>query len=204
MNNRTMVKIIEYDNQYAIRTVSRENHSSRNFYIKKNEVETMMEKGSCLTKDLYSYAELWYDKTDQETADRFRITFYWIEMLEDETFTGRRETVVIPSDSFNFSSCKEGKVKKVLTIPDKFPVIEFNSRHNLHRVAENKRLRKKLGRFLTKCFKWKSCERIVLYDYSSPYDFFFESHSKRGEGLCGGIILFGENNLKTAHYTMHT
>lgn len=203
MINKTMVKITEYDNQYSLRTVSKDNRSPHNFYIKKNELERMRKAGRGITSHLYSYAELWYDKTDQDTADRIRITFCWIEMLEDETFTGRRETVVIPSDSFNFSSCKEGKVKKVLTIPDKFPVIEFNSRHNLHRVAENKRLRKKLGHFLTKCFKWKSCERIILYDDSSPYNFFFEGHSIRGEGFCGGIILFGENNLKTAYYVLY-
>lgn len=203
MNNRTMVKIREFNNQYVLRTVSKDNRSPHNFYIKKSELERMIKAGRGITSHLYSYAELWYDKTDQDTADRIRITFCRIEMLEDETFTGRRETVVIPSDSFNFSSCKEGKVKKVLTIPDKFPVIEVNSQHNLHRVAENKWLRKKLGRFLTKCFKWKDCERIVLYDYSTPYDFFFESQSKRGEGFCGGIVLFGEYNMKTAYYVLY-
>lgn len=132
------------------------------------------------------------------------INFSWIEPLEDESITGRMETVDIPFDSFNFSSCKEGKVKRVLNIPDIFPVIECRSQQNLHCVVKHKRLRKKLGRFLTRCFKWKRYERIVLYDDSSPYSFFFEGYTKSGQGLYGGVILFGENDLDTVYYTLHT
>lgn len=138
----------------------------------------------------YSYAP--------HLAEKCRI---WVEC---EVSSYKTYSCNIPFDSFNFSSCKEGKVKRVLNIPDKFPVIECRSQQNLHCVVKHKRLRKKLGRFLTRCFKWKSYERIVLYDDSSPYSFFFEGYTKSGQGLCGGVILFGENDLDTAYYTLHT
>lgn len=84
------------------------------------------------------------------------------------------------------------------------PQIEFQSRKNLQAVAEIKVLRKKLGGFLDRHFAWKGSRKIVVYDDFVPYSFFFREERVSGTGICGGIILHGQENLKKACYGMHT
>lgn len=204
MDNRTMVKITEYDNSYAVRTVSRDFHSSKNFYILKSELDKLQRDGCIIFRDIYSYADIKYCKTRKGVADKIQITFSWLSSPGDGTLTGRVETISIPPDSFDLSLHGEGEVKKVLSIPDKLPVIECRSQKNLHRVVENRQLRSKLARFLDKNFRWVDYDRIVLYDDFVPYSFVFDGYAKYSSGICGGIILHGQENLQTAYYSIHT
>lgn len=70
--------------------------------------------------------------------------------------------------------------------------------------AERKVLRRKLGRFLNNHFSWKGSRRIVVYDDFVPYSFFFQEERLNGNGICGEIILHGQEDLKKACYGMHT
>ena len=45
---------------------------------------------------------------------------------------------------------------------------------------------------------------IVVYDDFVPYSFFFQEECVNGNGICGGIILYGREDLKKACYGMHT
>ena len=90
-----------------------------------------------------------------------------------------------------------GAAVPLLTIKDyRNPVIEFQSRKNLKAVVSEPILRKKLGKFLSCHFAWKSSTRIVVYDDFEPYSFFFREERQTGMGICGGIILHDRNNLK--------
>ena len=81
---------------------------------------------------------------------------------------------------------------------------EFHSRKNLHEVARRPVLRRKLGRVLEQHFQWRGTEKIVIYDDSQPYSFFFEEYTPYGRGICGGIILDGAENLAKAKYSVNT
>lgn len=84
------------------------------------------------------------------------------------------------------------------------PKLEFQSRKNLKAVVENPILRHKLGKFLDQHFNWYNYERIVLTDDYLPYSFFFEGYMVQGTKTCGGVILHGEENIRTAKYGIHT
>lgn len=45
MDNRTMVKITEYDNSYAVIIVSRDFRSSQNFYVLKKKLDKLQRDG---------------------------------------------------------------------------------------------------------------------------------------------------------------
>ena len=44
----------------------------------------------------------------------------------------------------------------------------------------------------------------MVYDDFVPYNFFFREERTCGTGLCGGIILHGQKDLKKAYYGIHT
>ena len=65
-------------------------------------------------------------------------------------------------------------------------------------------LRKKLGKFLANYLAWKESVRIMVYDDFVPYSFFFREERANGGGMCGGIILHRQEDLKKAYYGIHT
>lgn len=60
------------------------------------------------------------------------------------------------------------------------------------------------GKILEQHFQWRGTEKIVLYDDSQPYSFFFEEYTPYGRGICGAVILHGADNLQKAQYSVHT
>ena len=53
-------------------------------------------------------------------------------------------------------------------------------------------------------FQWKSGGTIHFYSDYVPYSFFFREILSGQPGICGGLILHGQEDLKTAHYSIHT
>lgn len=82
--------------------------------------------------------------------------------------------------------------------------IVFKSRKNLHAALANGIIRRKLIRFLRDQFRWAYAEKIEIYDDFMPYSFFFRETRGGETGLSGGIILHGQEDMKTAYYSMHT
>lgn len=103
-------------------------------------------------------------------------------------------------------SREDGMQIKMLSLEESGrPKIEFQSRRNLKAVAETKALRKKLGKFLADHFlRWKGSRQITVYDDFEPYSFFFKEQTPYGNGICGGVILHGRENLEKAYYGIHT
>ena len=137
------------------------------------------------------------------------VDFTWLSDGGGRRVVGREETLHLPYRQFQEKLEESRKLGGagvgMLSVDEKgMPKIEFQSRKNLREVAERKVLRRKLGKFLNNHFSWKGSRRIVVYDDFVPYSFFFQEERLNGKGICGGIILHGQEDLKKACYGMHT
>lgn len=210
MNNRTMVKVRCSKNLLDIWTVSRNQKSPRSFAILRSELQQLEQKpeSRLISNDCGSYATL--RLTNEPDGMRIlEIRFTWL--LEDgaDQVHGWKENVRLDYGPFHaFAEAGEemdGAEWRQLSIPEQVTRrYEFHSRKNLHEVVKRPLLRKKLGKALDQSFQWKGTERIVFYDDSQPYSFFFEGHTSRDCGICGGLILHGAENMAKAQYSVHT
>lgn len=208
MNQRTMVKVSAEENTFSIRTFSRKGRSPQRFVFLQKELDMLEEKGYVLTSDIHSFArmELY---TTASGAQAVQIIFTWLQDAGGGSISGREETVRLPLEKWK--ECLEasrnqgGAYQSLLSIEEKHkPQIIFHSRKNLKEVAQRKVLRKKLGRFLDRSFNWHGTKQICITDDFYPYSFFFTEDKGNGKGICGGIILHGQENLPKAYYGIHT
>ena len=88
--------------------------------------------------------------------------------------------------------------------PGRGPKLEFCGKENLHAALENKTVRRKLVKFLRDNFWWKSASKICFYDDFLSYSFTFREFRNGKPGMCGGLILHGQENLDRAYYSIHT
>ena len=75
---------------------------------------------------------------------------------------------------------------------------------NLRDVVANVTVRRKLARFLSRNFRYRNVTEIRMFNDFVPYSFFFREMIGEQSGICGGVILHGQNDLKTAKYSIHT
>lgn len=207
MDNRILVKISVLEHTITIKTISRGFKKSHNFYILKERILELADHKWAVVSDSGSFAEL----SLETTAEGFlllRITFSWLSADCSGGISGRKEDITVPFDSLYRAALppygNSVTEWKMLSHADKsMPRIEFDSRHALHNVVQSPLLRKKLGKFLATHFQWPRSQRIVLYDdgYS---DFYFQEYMGGKLGICGGVILHGTENPKTAYYGIHT
>lgn len=208
MNNRIMVKIYGTNESYSLRTISRDFRSPHGFIILKDTLEELERKDSVIVKDMHSYAKLSLYKN--QTGQRMlQIDFTWLEASGNVIIEGRKEIVRLPYNIFRdpvFDELCREQDKKILSIQleEKKPKVIFESRSHLREVVNRPMLRNKLGRFLDCHFDWMGSQYIVISDDYEPYSFVFTEYRDHGVGLCGAIILHGWENLKTAHYCIHT
>lgn len=205
---RTMVKICAEGEFVSLRTYSRKYGRSGQFFLWRKELDELGTKGKLLGSDGYSYARLYLHKS-REGEEILKIEITWLHSSGNE-LTGRLERLSLVYQ--DFLCCVEesvlagGKTCRRLSLPECHrPVIEFNSRHNLKKVVRIKGMRRKLGKFLDCHFRWPDAVRIQIVDDSCvPYSFFFQEERLNGKGICGGIILHGQEDIKKACYGMHT
>lgn len=208
MNQRTMVKISVEENVITLRTFSREYGSPQGFIILRSELEKLKLNKKVIVSDIRPFAILRLQQTPAG-LDVIDFDFSWLSDAGGKLLSGREEYVRLPYE--RFLACIEeslqfkGQYRKILSVPEgNKPKIEFKSRHHLKDVAQRKRLRRQLGKFLNTHFNWVGAQRIFITDESIPYSFFFTEHTARGTGICGGIILHGQDNMKSATYSIHT
>jgi len=200
MEHRTMIKIGKNKESFSVRTVSRTFRSPHTFYILINDLERLEQQGRVIIRDIRSFAEL---RLIEESGQKIvEIVFTWLHDADGTTLTGRSESVRLPYYCFRETSSTELRILSI-TKQSK-PKIEFQSTRNLHQVIEVPLLRSKLARFLNSHFCWIDYQRIVLFDDFIPYSFMFNGYTERGQGICGGVILHGQENMTTAYYGMHT
>lgn len=209
-NQRTMLKLSASEESVLLRTISRGFRSPQRFIVLDKELQELEEKRYFVATDIRSFVEMHLEKVETEgDGDTLKIRFTWLSDAGAGKLSGTEENLRFSWERFKEcikkSRSLNGTAVSLLSIKDyRNPVIEFQSRKNLKAVVSEPILRRKLGKFLSCHFAWKSSRRIVVYDDFEPYSFFFREERQTGMGICGGIILHGRDNLKKAYYGMHT
>ena len=206
---RTMLKLSASGECVSLRMVSRGFRSPHRFVLLEKELGELEEKRYALFTDIRSFAEMRLERTGEEGRDILVIRFAWLGDAGEGKLSGTEETLRFPWDAFREkiagSRSLGGAAVKLLAMKDaRLPKVEFHSREHLKEVAEMPAPRKKLGKFLSSHLAWKDSVRIMVYDDFVPYNFFFREERTCGTGLCGGIILHGQKDLKKAYYGIHT
>lgn len=205
-----MVKLSASEDCVFLWTVSRGFRSPHRFGISVRKLQILEAERHAIVSDIHSFAELRLGRSaKKENEDILTVDFTWLSDSGGRRVVGREETLHLPYRQFQEkleeSRKPGGAGVGMLSVDEKgTPRIEFQSRKNLREVAERKVLRRKLGRFLNNHFSWKGSRRIVVYDDFVPYSFFFQEERLNGNGICGEIILHGQEDLKKACYGMHT
>lgn len=208
MSQRTMVKISAEETTFSMKTFSRAGRSSQRFIFLKKELDMLEEKGHIIVSDIHSFAKMQLYKMDSG-MEIIQITFTWLQGTGNNRVSGMEETVRLPYEQLKecmaASEVQNGVYQKLLSIEEnRKPKILFRSRQNLKSVVQKKTVRRKLGKFLDRQFNWPGAREICISDDFCPYSFFFTEYRRNGKGICGGIILHGQENLATAYYGMHT
>lgn len=206
---RTMLKLSASGECVSMRTVSRGFRSPHRFVLLEKELEELGEKRYALSTDIRSFVEMRLERADAERNDIIVIKFVWLGDAGEGKLSGTEETLRFSWDVFREKVAKSrslsGAAVNLLAMKDaRLPKVEFHSREHLKEVAEMPALRKKLGKFLANHLAWRGSIRVMVYDDFVPYSFFFREERACGTGLCGGIILHGQEDLKKAHYGIHT
>ena len=206
MNNRIMVKASASEQYIRFRTISRERKSSREFCFLRSELLQLRKQSYVVSSDLYAFAEL-----RREPCDRVSITFYWLNVnCYNDAVSGWRQTVTLPFEKlmdFALNGGDNGNSERwtQLSLNDIFsPRIVFVDKNNLTAAVANVTVRRKLARFLSRNFRYRNATEIRLFNDFLPYSFFFREMFGESEGMCGGVILHGQSDLKTAKYSIHT
>lgn len=204
MENRTLVKIIAEKHGLTFRTISRTRKSPQTFYILRDafeELENLLNP-AVTVNDIRSYAEL-RRSVPRKTV---QVRFCWLSGNEEQ-LSGWAETVILPYDDLIRFARKgaEGEIWSVLSLEDgNLPRLIFGAGRNLHAVVRNKLARRKLSKCLRSSFHWPQAESIHFYDDSVPYSFFFREIREGQPGICGGLILHGQEDMSKACYSIHT
>lgn len=206
---RTILKLSASERSISLRTVSKGFRSPHRFIVLDKELEELEVKRHIIVSDIHSFAEMQLDKAEMGDGDILTVTFTWLSDAGGGKVSGMEERLRFPYqkllEGIAESRSLEGTDYRLLSMEDKRALkIEFQSRNHLKEVVEVRMLRKKLGRFLACYFTWKSVGRVVVSDDFVPYSFFFQEERPDGTGMCGGIILHGQENLKKAYYGIHT
>lgn len=207
---RTMLKLSASGECVSMRTVSRGFRSPHRFVVLEAELQELEVKRHIISSDIRSFAEMHLVKAGAEgDEDIVTVRFVWLGDTAERKLSGTEETLRFPWDGFRKkvagSRSMDGAAVKLLAMKGaSLPKVEFHSREHLKEVAEMPALRKKLGKFLASHLAWEESVRIMVYDDFVPYSFFFQEERPGGTGLCGGIILHGQEDMKKAYYELHT
>lgn len=204
---RIMVTLSADGGYVKLHTYSHQFGRSRTFYIPEDKFGQRPQAKHFLAADGQDFVRVRIDPLAPD--EKITLEFAWLSCFGQEGLCGRSERVELDCKAFykvaEQSRAREGEPQRLLSLrPAPTPRVWFESRKNLREIVQKPILRKKLGRFLTAHFQWKDCKGIRIFDDFVPYSFCFEEHTAQGIGMCGGIILHGQENLRTAHYEMHT
>lgn len=207
---RTLLKLSASGECVSLRTVSRGFRSPHRFVVLEAELQELEVKRHIISSDIRSFAEMHLVKAGAEgDEDIVTVRFVWLGDTAEGKLSGTEETLRFPWDDFREriaeSRSLDGEAVRLLAMKDGGrPKVEFRSRGHLKDVAGMPGLRKKLGKFLASHLAWEGSVRIMVYDDFVPYSFFFQEEKPGGTGLCGGIILHGQENMEKAYYELYT
>ena len=205
---RTMLKLSVRDGYVIFQTYSRRNGRSSQFYMRVETLDALEQLRTIIAMDDPHFVKM-HTYVDRAGVERLCIQFTWLSVSGHDSVHGRREFLEVDYARFKAatekSRAQQGTWQKLLSLPEEGkPPIRMHSKGNLKKVLQNRTLKKKLGRFLAANFRWESAKCIHISDDYLPYSFFFWEEFENGRGICGGIILHGLEDLRRAHYEIHT
>ncbi len=206
MSDRTLVKIGVTESCVTFRTVTHDRKSPQTFYVGREKFAELAHTGAALCKDIYSFASFCADVKDGTLSIRFT----WLSLDKNCEICGWEQSVRLPYDALmafvTDSAGKSGpsKWQALSMMSERRPKLTFSGRENLHAALENKTVRRKLVRFLRDNFQWKRTDEICFYNDLLPYSFTFQEFNSGCPGMCGGLILHGQEDLAKAYYSIHT
>lgn len=204
MKSRTLVKIKAEGQWLLFRTVSRGKKSPCTFYVLRSRLERLEDLSDpvVVVSNFPDFAEFRRNIIRGE----LQIRFSWMNSTNDR-LTGWTETVTLPYDAFIhfLRSAAEGEQWSVLSSEKSLsPRLIFCEGNAIREVASNKLVRHKLARFLRDHFRWNSGGTLHFYSDYVPYSFFFRETLDGQPGICGGLILHDQEDMKRAYYSVHT
>jgi len=204
MNQRTLVKVSAREYCIGFRTISQLRKPAHQFLIPRTTLEELESRPEITGHDGHSFAILRHDIPN----GTLNIDFSWLDWYGNDQLRGWEERVTLPYDTlmdFMRNSVQEGAPQEwhVLSMQTvRTPKFTFHDKAGLHTCLENRTVRKKLARALRDNFRDLDC--VVFYHDFEKYSFFFQSYWGEKMCTCGGLILHGQDNLKTASYSVHT
>jgi len=206
MTDRTMVKVSATENCLVFRTVTKKRKSPRSFYVLRSDIERLEQHGSVTANDIHCFAVFQRNRASGLVC----IHFSWLRQSGADGLAGYEETVRLPYDELmafekrSRQSSGDAHWKRLSVEETQLPRMIFQGAENLHAALSHKTVRRKLVRFLRDNFKWVWSEEIRFYNDSMPYSFFFREMRNGQQGICGGLILHGQEDMNKAHYSIHT
>ncbi len=206
MSDRTLVKIGVTESCVTFRTITHDRKSPQTFYVGREKFAELAHTGVALCQDIHSFASFFVNSKDGTLS----ICFTWLSLDGNCEMCGWEQSVSLPYDAlmaFVKESAGENGPSEwaVLSIvPRERPQFVFHGKENLHAVLENKTVRRKLVRFLRDNFQWKGTDTICFYNDFLPYSFTFREFNSGCPGMCGGLILHGQEDMAKAYYSIHT
>lgn len=206
MKSRALVKAsaTKYGIDFRVINPSEKHH--RNFSILREDFETLEARGTAAAYDGGSFALMRRILSEGMVS----IRFVWLSSYDDGRVTGWEETVKLPFESLRCfvrdSAGENGPSKwSALSVESRAaPKFVFCGEENLHAVLENRPVRRKLVKFLRNNFRWQGADEIRFYNDFVPYSFSFREFRGGRPGMCGGLILHGQENMAKAQYSIHT
>ncbi len=204
MNDRIMVKMTASEDWIFFRTITKARKSS-SLYVRRDELLSLADRGRIIAWD-HSFALFTHD----EEEGTVNIRFYWVNMHSGDSFTGQVQSVKLPFGPFmefveQSAFGVQPQTWSALSIESPpAPRFVFRSRENLGAVISNKLVRRKLCKFLLDRFHWCDSTEIIFTDDFVPYSFVFREMRNGAAGICGGLILHGQENMEKAYYEIHT
>lgn len=211
MTDRIMLRAYASENTISIQTYTPRMKSPQRFYITYSELDRLQSEGSIITNDIHSFVKLRLD----EHRDRLTFEFTWLSGCGFDRVEGVEQTVHLRWGKFRDfldvvrqPDCpKENKVFRAVSLDARRgrPRLVFDgNRANLRAAIGDPRVRHKLGKALMANFNWPDADEIHLTNDFMPYSFFFREYRNGQAGMCGGLILHGQEDMDKAYYGIHT
>ena len=205
----TILKVRVSDDYLIFKTVSRARKSSE-LYVQRDELSPLTDGKRVVLNEYSHFCVISPDERD----NALRMKFYWTDVHYDYCVSGWKQTLTIPRGKFldfvqQSAAADAPKEWKALSMDEAcYPRLIFRKSRSLQQVMDNRLVRRKLVKFLRNNFRWQNTDEIVFYGDFVPYSFFFREYRRNGEdmeeGMCGGVILHGQENMTTAYYSIHT
>ena len=103
---------------------------------------------------------------------------------------------------------EEDKIFRAVSLgaPRGRPRLVFDGNQaNLRAAIGDPLIRHTLGKALMANFNWPDSDEIHITNDFLPYSFFFREYRNGRAGMCGGLILHGQDgDISKAYYGIHT